>query len=67
MYAAINPIFENDPAPFVEEWQAKGIAYEGNNKWFVEAEDDEWFELGEELCNLTREEAEKALERSENG
>ena len=24
-------------------------------------EDDEWFELGEELCKLTREEAEKEL------
>ena len=61
LYAAINPIFEQDEAPTVDEWTAKGIAYEGADKWFAESEDDEWFELGEELCKLTREEAERAL------
>lgn len=61
LYAAINPIFEGDEAPTVDEWTSKGVAYEGDGKWFAENEDDEWFELGEELCKLTREEAEKEL------
>ena len=61
LYVAINPIFENDEEPTVDEWIAKGVAYEGNDKWFIENEDDEWFELGDELCKITREEAQKSL------
>ena len=62
-YAAINPIFDGDEAPFVNEWIIKGIAHEGNDTFFLESEDDEWYEIGEQLCKLTREETEKELEK----
>ena len=61
VYAAINPIFETDEEPSIDEWEVKGIAYEGGDAWFLESKDDEWYEIGEDLCKLTREEAEQAL------
>lgn len=61
LYAAILPIFDGDPEPYVEEWTATGIAYEGDGKWYVENVDGEMFELGTDLCNLTYEEAKKYI------
>ena len=62
LYAALSPLFSDDPVHGeVCEWEAKGIAYEDDGKWWIESEDDEWYELGEDLCKLTREEAEQVL------
>ncbi len=61
VYAAIFPIFEDDPENGeVYEWSIKGVAYECG-EWWIESEDDEWYKLGDNLCKLTREEAEKVL------
>lgn len=65
LYAAIIPFLEGDPENGeIDEWTVKGIAYEGDGKWWIESKDDEWYELGENLCKLTREEAEKALKEA---
>ena len=59
-YAVINPVFLGEE-PSIDEWEVKGIAYEGGDAWLLESKDDEWYEIGEDLCKLTREEAEQAL------
>ena len=68
VYAALVPYFEADPENGeVDEWRVKGIAYENDGKWWIESEDDEWYELGENLCKLTKEEAKKALAELADG
>lgn len=59
VYAVIEPIFEADPPAYIEEWTVKDLDYCGG-KWYA-VQDDEDFEIGDDLCLLTREEAEERL------
>jgi hypothetical protein len=65
LYGVLPPIFEDDPEDGeIYEWTVKGIGYEGDGKWWIESEDNEWYELGDTLCKLTREEALQALKEA---
>ena len=50
--------------PCVESWQVCGLLLK-NDKWYAENPDGEFLEIGTDLCMLTREEAERELERLE--
>lgn len=63
VYAVLKPIFEDEKA-VIEEWQVKVIVFDGV-KWYAENVDGEAFEVGGDYCKLTREEAERELERVE--
>ena len=68
VYAAITPIdgvdIEIDLC--IEEWEVKGVCLEGD-KWYAENSDGEFFEIGTDLCKLTRQEAEQTLAKMKGG
>lgn len=59
VYAALLPVIDLDE-PIVEEYEVKGIAFDG--KWYVGSGDGEWIPIGEDECKLTRKEAETVIE-----
>lgn len=59
VYAALLPVLDLDK-PIVEEYEVKGIAFDG--KWYVDPGDGEWLPFGEDECKLTRAEAEEIIE-----
>ena len=70
VYAAIIPIDEDECfigiEPCIDEWKVCGLLYK-NDKWYAENPDGEFFEIGTDLCKLTREEAEEELQKVKDG
>lgn len=58
VYSALIPVLEIDD-PVVEEYEVEGVGY--NGKWLV-LHRGYWFEVGDDLCRLTREDAESIIE-----
>lgn len=59
VYAAIRPVFSAEK-PFVDEWQVCGIQFDGE-KFYAVDRDFGVYEVGDDYCKLTRQEAEIVL------